>query len=102
MTEDLNEVVGLFGAFLTSMKYGLKHTIDMYGDIMYGTAPGRSGGEAYSYVAIPIKCLDDGGIDKDNLDKLFSLMAFFVDNAIGAGNIYLTNRNGKLVIEIAW
>jgi len=101
MDINLKEVVNLFGAFVVSMQHTLKRTINMSDDLIYGEEVYDSS-SGYSYVAIPLKPFNDTGIDKDDLDKLFSLMAFFVDNTIGAGNIYLTTRKNKLVIEIAW
>ena len=100
MNDQLKEIVSLFGAFVFSMKGTLKHTIDMSADLLYGESESVQG--KYSYVAIPLKSFDNDGIDKDALDKLFSTMAFFVDNTVGSANIYLTTRNEHLVIEIAW
>jgi hypothetical protein len=100
MNEQLREIVNLFGAFVFSMKGTLKRTIDMSADLLYGESESDQG--KYLYVSIPLRSFDNTGIDKDDLDKLFSIMAFFVDNTIGSANIYLTTRNERLVIEIAW
>lgn len=100
MKQEIRDVINLFGAFVASMKNSLTRTIDMSADLIYGQGISPQG--QYSYVAIPIRSLKDDGLDKESLDKLFSIMAFFVDNTIGEANIYLTTRDEKLVIEIAW
>lgn len=93
---ELRQVVEKFGAYVASMMNVLDHSIDTQSDLMYGCE------DTYNYVSIPIRNLQDFALDKDSLDKLYSIMAFFVDNVMGEGNIYLTNREDKLVIEIAW
>jgi hypothetical protein len=102
MTGTINQ----FTAYVASMERPLSRMVDMSADIIHGqgTREDKWAGdpEPFDYVALTLKDLSNGGLDKDSLDKLYSIMAFFVDNVITSGNIYLTNRNGKLVIEIAW
>ena len=95
------DVYPRFVQYTDSMKSRLSLVgIDTTQPVMYGADRGDEG--EFMFVALPLYDLANDGLDKDDIDKLYSIMAFFVDNVIGAGNIYLTNRNGKLVIEIAW
>lgn len=102
MNRELKDVVNKFGAYIVSMMEVLNNKIDTTADLIYGTELSPRDSHEFNYVALPIKNLEGDGLDKDSLDKLYAVMAFFVDNALGSGNIYLTQRKGKLVIEIAW
>jgi len=102
MTRELKEVVSKFGAYVASIMDTLSKYIDTRADLMYGEEGPDCEESPYRYVALPIKNLENEGLDKDAIDKLYSTMAFFVDNVIGSGNIYLTQREDTLVIEIAW
>jgi hypothetical protein len=99
------DINAAFHHYVKSMKRALIDMVEPDDSlIMHGIIHGHDKSELveFDYVALPIKDLAGEGLDKEALDKLYSIMAFFVDNVIGAGNIYLTNRNKKLVIEIAW
>ena len=97
--QKLEDVVNKFSAYFAGLER-FRDTIDMSGDIIYGVD--TSTNTPYNYIAIPLRSMVNCGIDKDGIDKLFGMMAFFVDNVMASGNIYLTNRKDKLVIEIAW
>lgn len=100
------EIINQFGAYVSGMVVPLREVLDMSSDLIYGEDV-NSLKEIFFFVALPLKPLgESNSLTKDSLDKLYSIFDFFSTHVlqpkISGCSIYLTQRNGKLVMELAW
>ena len=91
-------------SYLNTLSRSAGKVIDIEANIMEGKE--ESGPDApYSYLSMPVKNLSGDGIILDEFDNFYKLMVPFLNEHFGdenGSNIYLTRRDGKLVVEIAW